>query len=159
MTNNDLIVMVNLMKVRERAQYGSDSLAEPCSGSEAMDRYRRGSAEVRKQSGSKIVWRGEPALLPIAPKDEGWNSVVLVSYPNVAAYLKMRSTPEYQAARLHRQAGLDDSRLLMCIPDIEYSYPCQRHDLAPTHSSGYTYSCSGWLTVLAQCNCLLRTKI
>ena len=119
MTNNDLIVMVNLMKVRERAQYGSDSLAEPCSGSEAMDRYRRGSAEVRKQSGAKIVWRGEPALLPIAPKDEGWNSVVLVSYPNVAAYLKMRSTPEYQAARLHRQAGLDDSRLLMCIPDIE----------------------------------------
>tara|TARA_B100001123_G_scaffold409306_1_gene503328 strand:+ start:397 stop:810 length:414 start_codon:yes stop_codon:yes gene_type:complete len=119
MTNNDPIVMVNLMKVREHAEYGPDSLADPCSGSEAMDRYRHGSAEVRKQSGAKIVWRGEPTLLPIAPKDEEWNSVVLVSYPNTAAYLKMRSTPEYQAARLHRQAGLDDSRLLMCIPDIE----------------------------------------
>jgi uncharacterized protein (DUF1330 family) len=118
-TNKAPIVMVNLMKVRERAEYPPDSPAEPCSGSEAMDRYGRGSAEVRKKSGARVVWRGEPALLPIAPADEGWNRVALVSYPNAAAYLEMRATPEYQAARLHRQAGLDDSRLLMCVNGTE----------------------------------------
>lgn len=42
-TNNDPIVMVNLLKIRDRAEYPPDSSAKPCSGREAFARYQEGS--------------------------------------------------------------------------------------------------------------------
>ena len=52
---------------------------------------------------------------PIAPGEEIWDAAALVQYPNADAYLTMKATPEYQAARLHRQAALVDSRLIMSV--------------------------------------------
>ncbi len=113
--NDGPIVMVNLMKLRAQAAYPSGSSAAPCSGAEAMARYSSGSAEVRKQSGARFIWSADAKLAPIAPTDEQWDLVALVEYPNARAYLTMRATPAYQAARLHRQAGLSDSRLIMTV--------------------------------------------
>ena len=42
--NDEPIVMVNLMQLRDTAQYEDDS-APTCSGSEAFERYKKGSAE------------------------------------------------------------------------------------------------------------------
>lgn len=111
--NDGPIVMVNLMRLRERAEYPPDSTEQPCSGLEALGRYSSGSAEVRRASGAEFVWRGEVRGLPIAPVEEAWDLVALVRYPSARAYLDMRATPAYQAARLHRRAGLVDSRLFM----------------------------------------------
>ena len=109
------IVMVNLMRVRAAAEYPPEADAEPCSGSEALGRYSSGSAAVRRASGAEFLWRGEVMSLPIAPSDEAWDLVVLVRYPSAQAYLDMRATAEYQAARAHRRAGLADSRLYMTV--------------------------------------------
>lgn len=112
--NDAPIVMVNLMKVRESAVYPDEVDAEPCAGSEAMRRYSKGSAKVRAASGATLMWSGGVELAPIAPMEDQWNLVALVRYPSARAYLDMRATAEYKAARLHRRAALEDSRLFMC---------------------------------------------
>ena len=114
--NDEPIVMVNLMQVRDTAQYEDDS-APICSGSEAFERYNKGSAEVRKESGAKLIWSGKAQLMPIGPSEKAWDMVALVWYPNAQAYLTMKATDAYQAARKHRRAALHDSRLIMTTPN------------------------------------------
>jgi len=114
--NNEPIVMVNLMQLRDTAQY-EDNSAPTCSGSEAFARYSKGSAEVRKESGAKLIWSGKAQLMPIGPSEKAWDMVALVWYPNAEAYLTMKATDAYQAARAHRRAALHDSRLIMTTPN------------------------------------------
>ena len=85
-----------------------------------MARYSEGSREVRATSGAEVVWSGRIEQSLIGPRDEDWDVVALLRYPSARSYLTMKATPEYQAARLHRQAALEDSRLLMAVePDRE----------------------------------------
>ena len=114
--NNEPIVMVNLMQLRETAHY-EDNSADPCSGHEAFERYSKGSAEVRKKSGAKLIWSGKAQLMPIGPVEKNWDAVALVWYPNAQAYLTMKATKAYEAARVHRRAALYDSRLIMTTPN------------------------------------------
>jgi uncharacterized protein (DUF1330 family) len=109
------IVMVNLLRMREHAVYPADAAFEPCSGQAALKRYEDGSAGVRRASGARVLWGGAVAQMAIAPSEEAWDAVVLVEYPSASAYLEMRATPEYEAARLHRRAALYDSRLIMTV--------------------------------------------
>ncbi len=55
LTNNEPIVMVNLMQLRPRAHYADPSLNN-CTGLEAFARYTTESAEVRKKVGAELVW-------------------------------------------------------------------------------------------------------
>ena len=112
LTNNDPIVMVNLMQLRPRAHYADPSLNN-CTGLEAFARYTTESAEVRKKVGAELVWSGEGIQMPIGPNEKTWDMVALVRYPSTSAYLTMRATDAYQAAREHRRAALQDSRLIM----------------------------------------------
>ena len=114
--NKEPIVMVNLMKIREIAQY-EDTSVTGCSGYEAFARYTKGSSEVRLKSGAELIWSGKAHQMPIGPSEKGWDMIALVSYPNVKAYLTMKATEAYQAARVHRRAALYDSRLIMTTPN------------------------------------------
>jgi uncharacterized protein (DUF1330 family) len=51
----------------------------------------------------------------IAPADEQWDQVLLVKYPSVDAFLTMIRMPDYLAATVHREAALEDSRLIATI--------------------------------------------
>ena len=113
--NHNPIVMVNLMNVREVAQY-EDKAVPSCSGYEAFARYTKGSSEVRAQSGAKLLWTGKAHQMPIGPSEKTWHMVALMWYPNAQAYLTMKATKAYQAARVHRRAALYDSRLIMATP-------------------------------------------
>ena len=113
-TNNDPIVMVNLMQVRQHVQY-EDLAANGCTGLEAFARYTAGSAEVRKEVGAQLVWSGRGVQMPIGPSEKTWDIVALVRYPSARAYLNMKATDAYEAARVHRRAALLDSRLIMTI--------------------------------------------
>ena len=113
-TNNGPIVMVNLMQVRQHAQY-EDLAANGCTGLEAFARYTAGSAEVRKEVGAQLVWSGRGVQMPIGPSEKTWDIVALVRYPSARAYLNMKTTDAYEAARVHRRAALLDSRLIMTI--------------------------------------------
>ena len=114
--NAQPIVMVNLMSLREIAEYEAEGLAN-CSGSEAFARYTQESSEVRQQAGAKLIWSGKALHMPIGPAEKTWDMVALVEYPSARAYLDMKSTAAYQAARLHRRAALLDSRLIMTAPN------------------------------------------
>ena len=114
--NAQPIVMVNLMSLREIAEYEAEGLAN-CSGSEAFARYTQESSEVRQQAGAKLIWSGKALHMPIGPAEKRWDMVALVEYPSARAYLDMKSTAAYQAARLHRRAALLDSRLIMTAPN------------------------------------------
>ena len=111
-SNDEPIVMVNLMQVRPNAEY-EDPALNNCTGLEAFGRYTSGSAKVRKDAGAELVWSGRAIQMPIGPSEKTWDMVALVRYPSASAYLNMKATKAYEAARVHRRAALYDSRLIM----------------------------------------------
>ncbi len=110
------VVMINLLRYRERAAYPAGFDATPCSGREAYQRY--GAVAVNKVTGvgGRIVWMAPVHGAVIAPEGEAWDDAVLVEYPSRRAFLDMVSQPDYQAAAVHRTAALADSRLLLTEP-------------------------------------------
>ncbi len=106
------LVMINLLKYREHAEYPPDFDAEPCSGREAYGRYGLVAMEKLATVGASIVWVGGVDGCVIAPKDDAWDDVAVVQYPSRKAMLEMISMPDYQAATVHRTAGLENTRLI-----------------------------------------------
>lgn len=106
------LVMINLLRYRERAQYPAGAGADPCSGREAYQRYAPVALQKVASVGGRIVWMGRVAASVIAPEGEEWHDAVLVEYPSRKAFLAMIALPDYQAAVLHRTAALEDSRLI-----------------------------------------------
>jgi uncharacterized protein (DUF1330 family) len=110
------IVMLNLLRFREEADYPAGSGHAPCSGREAYARYSGHAAVAVAKAGGDLVWSGAVQSHPIAPPGERWDEVLLVRYPSVAAFLGMVMDPEYQRQSVHRTAALDDSRLVCTLP-------------------------------------------
>jgi len=110
------IVMINLLRYREQANYPRGADATPCSGREAYQRYAAVALEKVASVGGKLVWMGIVKDAVIAPEGEEWDDAVLVHYPSRQAFLDMIVQPDYLAAAVHRTAALADSRLLMTEP-------------------------------------------
>lgn len=106
------VVMLNLLRFRERASYPEGSLHAPCSGREAYARYGADAVRHVTKVGGKPIWMGAPELTVIGPSDEAWDEVLLVEYPSRKAFIAMASDPEYLACTVHRTAALSDSRLV-----------------------------------------------
>lgn len=106
------IVMINLLRYREQAEYPDGFDAEPCTGREAYGRYSEVALRRVASVGGSILFMGDVAATVIAPESEGWDDAVLVRYPSPQAFLEMVAQPEYLAAAPHRSAALADSRLI-----------------------------------------------
>ena len=106
------VVMINLLRYRERASYPEGFDAEPCSGREAYQRYAAVAVQRVASVGGRMLWMGQVHCAVIAPGSEQWDDAALVEYPSRKAFLEMASQPEYQAAVTHRTAALEDSRLI-----------------------------------------------
>ena len=111
-SSKEPIVVVNLMQIKPNAEYEDPTLND-CTGLEAFARYTSGSAEVRQEVGAELVWSGKAVQMPLGPSEKSWDMVALVRYPSASAYLTIRATEAYQAARVHRRAASYDSRLIM----------------------------------------------
>jgi uncharacterized protein (DUF1330 family) len=109
------VVMINLLRYRDHAQYPVGSDVTPCSGRAAYQRYAAVAVSTVHQVGGKIVWMGSVKTALIAPSDETWDDAVLVQYPSRQAFVGMVSRADYQAAAIHRTAALADSRLLITM--------------------------------------------
>ena len=107
------VVMINLLRYRERADYPPGFAATPCSGREAYQRYAAVAMVKVAEAGGKILWMGAVKTSVIAPEGEEWDDAVLVQYPSRAAFAAMVARPDYLAAAPHRTAALADSRLLL----------------------------------------------
>ena len=107
------IVMLNLLRFRERAQYRDGT--SDCSGREAYARYSAVAIKKLSEIGARPVFVAKTAAMVIAPPEEIWDEVLLVRYPSVAAFSAMLAMPDYQAATAHRTAALDDARLIASV--------------------------------------------
>ena len=101
--------MLNLVRMRERAAYPDERAA---TGAEAYAAYGRDSGPVFQRLGGEIVWRGVFELMLIGPAEERWDHCFIARYPSIAAFVEMIRDPVYREAVKHRQAAVEDSRLI-----------------------------------------------
>ncbi len=107
------IHMLNLVRLRERAVYPDE---RETTGREAYAAYGRESEPVFAGLGGRIVWRGRFELMLIGPEAERWDLCFIAEYPSVAAFVEMIRDPVYREAVKHRQAAVEDSRLIRLAP-------------------------------------------
>lgn len=103
------IQMLNLVRLRAKAGYPDGRQA---SGAEAYAAYGRDSGPVFSRLGGRIIWQGKFELLLIGPQSERWDHCFIAEYPSVGAFVEMIRDPIYREAVKHRQAAVEDSRLI-----------------------------------------------
>jgi gamma-glutamyltranspeptidase len=108
------IFMVNLLKYRERADYGGSAGQSPPSGREVYrESYVPAFRKLAADQGVAVFWLGHVAAAVVAPPGEGWHDVGIVEYPDFATFRRIVESPEYLAkASPHRKAALEDWRLI-----------------------------------------------
>jgi len=109
------LVMVNLLRFRDRALYPKNSTFGECSGRQAYKRYMETAMEKLSEIGARPIWMSKAFVGVIAPVDEQWDQIFLVRYPSLEAFMNMLKMPEYLAATVHREAALRDSRLIATV--------------------------------------------
>jgi uncharacterized protein (DUF1330 family) len=103
------IQMLNLVRLRAHAAYPDGRSA---TGAEAYEAYGRESLPVFERVGGRIVWQGRFELTVIGPAEERWDLCFIAEYPSVGAFVEMLRDPVYREAVMHRQAAVEDSRLI-----------------------------------------------
>jgi hypothetical protein len=118
------IYMLNLWKYRTNADYTpyldrSATDTSPCTGREALARYRAGIQAVLPPNAA-VHFMGTVAAHVIAPKGEEWHDAIIVRYESLEGFRKMVESREYiDGVEAHRMAGLEDSRLIM-MDEVDY---------------------------------------
>ena len=107
------INMLNLVRLHAQAKYPDGRAA---TGAEAYASYGRESGPVFTRLGGRIVWQGKFELMLIGPSTERWDHCFIAEYPSVAAFVEMIRDPVYREAVKHRQAAVEDSRLIRTAP-------------------------------------------
>jgi uncharacterized protein (DUF1330 family) len=107
------IHMLNLVRLRTNAAYPDGRRA---TGAEAYAAYGRESEPVFSRLGGSIAWRGIFEQTLIGPPEERWDLCFIAQYPSVAAFVAMIRDPVYREAVKHRQAAVEDSRLIRLAP-------------------------------------------
>jgi len=112
------IQMLNLLRFRERAAYpeGHPQAAQGLSGAEAYRLYGREAAPVLQRVGGRQIILARPELTLIGPEDERWDLFFIAEYPSVDAFVTMIQDEAYRQAVVHRQAAVEDSRLIRMQP-------------------------------------------
>jgi uncharacterized protein (DUF1330 family) len=111
------IVMLNLLKFRERAQY-VDGRATDLSGHAAYMLYGTKMQQVVEREGGRMIFSGEIMSLVIGTVNEMWDVAALVEYPSSAAFARIVTSPEVAAISVHRAAGLAGQLLMRVSPAI-----------------------------------------
>ena len=99
------IFMVNLLKFKERAEY-EDGREADMSGREAYMIYGRAVTDILPKFGGRAVFAGDVTFLSLGKAEELWDEVAIAMYPRRADMVRMSMSAEWQAAAVHRTAGL-----------------------------------------------------
>jgi hypothetical protein len=97
------ILMVNLIKYRERAVY-ADGSDRGASGREADDRYA--PVDVLSKIGAEVALFADvdAQLDPGSPR---WDRVGCVLYPTRRSFIEMQSRTDFQERHVHKEAGIE----------------------------------------------------
>jgi uncharacterized protein (DUF1330 family) len=109
------IVMVNLLKYRERALY-RDGRSDDISGREAYYRYANEVEKLLHGVGGRVLYVGAASWLMLGRVEVLWDEVALAEYPSRAALLRLATSPECQAIAVHRDAGLEGQLNIETVP-------------------------------------------
>ena len=112
------IVMLNMLKFREVADYSASlelKPAEPITGREAYRKYIEHTEPFLTESGGSLVFIGNGGSYLIGPPDEDWDLVLLVRHKSMASFMAFASDEAFRAGMGHRTAALEDSRLLPLV--------------------------------------------
>ena len=100
------VVIVNLLKFKEKAAYPDGSDAE-LSGRDAFRRYTDTVFPLIEQDGGRVLFAGQVSALLFGQVEDLWDEVILAEYPSRGALTTgMTTTPEFREAARHREAGL-----------------------------------------------------
>jgi uncharacterized protein (DUF1330 family) len=108
------ICMLNLLKFRDKAVYDDGRDAGGISGMEAYNLYGAVAARKIGEVGGKILWGAPIDMTVIGDARDDWDMTVVVYYPSRQAFLTMVEQPDYQAASVHRHAGLARTAIIQC---------------------------------------------
>lgn len=109
------IVMLNLLKFREKADYTNLENIKPdmeISGQEAYQLYTQNTLPILNKAGGRVIYYGKSKDFLIGPEFEKWDALLLVEHVSVAGFMEFAQNADYLKTAGHRTAALDDSRLL-----------------------------------------------
>ena len=112
------IQMLNLIRLKASADYppGHRDHGAGLTGLDAYRAYGRATAHIFARVGGRQVWVGKPEVVVTGPADERWDLAFIAEYPGAGAFLAMVTDPEYRELVKHRQAAVEDSRLIRLAP-------------------------------------------
>jgi uncharacterized protein (DUF1330 family) len=89
--NQGPVVMVNLMRFRERSLDGDGS------GWDAYLRYSALTLPMIKARGGTLLWTGDGQAVALGAREgHQWDYLALVYYPSVAAFIDMMTSADYE---------------------------------------------------------------
>lgn len=106
------VIMLNLLRYREQADFPQGYSDQPCSGREAYQRYAALATPLVLGIGGKIRFAGHAVANVVSPEDERWHDMILVEYDSPRIFVDMANSAEYQRIVYLRTAALEDSRLI-----------------------------------------------
>ena len=102
------VVMVNLLRFRDRAEAPDENL----SGYDAYQLYAKEMKKFVESKGGRFLWGGRLDEQVVGEGGEIFHLIGLVEYPSRAAFFKIATDPHVQAIGVHRSAGLEGQWLL-----------------------------------------------
>lgn len=111
------LVMVNLNRYRERADYDGDPPggdASDVSGREAYERYGAVALGVLERVGAEVLWSTRVGMTVVGEEQDRFDEVIVVRYPSAAAFLELAGDPAIAEASIHRGAGLERAVVICC---------------------------------------------
>lgn len=109
------VIMLNLLRFKEIADYSQFSdiaPITPITGKEAYQIYIDQTLPFLEKSGGEIMLLGKSEHFFIGPMEEKWDLVMIIKQKSLDSFLSFASDPKYQVVIGHREAAIDDSRLL-----------------------------------------------
>ena len=107
------VVMVNLMRFRERSLDGDGS------GWDAYLRYSALTVPMIKARGGTLLWTGEAKAVALgALEGNQWDYLALVYYPDVSAFIDMMTSADYETScDPHRHNGCEE-HVIICTSEV-----------------------------------------
>lgn len=103
------IAMVNLIRFKERAT----GIDEGMTGAEAYATYGQNIAPYLLAAGGEVLVATNSVESVVGPSEPEWDMVLIVRYPSRKAFVGMISDPGYQKEHEHREAGVEEARLIL----------------------------------------------
>src|SRR5437867_10895853 len=102
------IHMLNLMKYREKADYGDGE--STVSGREADDAYA--PLDVFEKIGAAVAFAAD-----VVASSEDWDRVAVARYATRRSFIEMQTREDFQAKHVHKEAGMDHTIVMGTLPD------------------------------------------